>query len=521
MDRTRPSVDTRTHLRAALDRLARGVARRFEIDRRALAAFRIAVGTLLLADLGLRSRDLAAFYTDAGVLPREALFSTYGNVYSLHAISGEAWVQSLLFVLAGAFALAMTVGYRTRVATVASWLLLSSLQLRNPLVLNSGDALLRMLVFWGIFLPLDDHWAVGAERSDCDRSPAVSIATVALLCQVVLMYATNAVHKTRSDAWTSGEALVYVFTADQFTILLGDLIGNLLGELRALLEAFTILWVALLLAAPLLIVLTGKARTALATVFVGMHLGMVVTLDIGLFPLVVVAGLLPFYPPVVWEAVESLVARPRVADALRPRLRRIARPAKTLDRPERVKLSGRLGSPQLLARIRAGCVRGLPYVCFALVLTSNAVAVDYAEVPDVADPAVEAADQNWQMFAPNPVRTTRWFAAPGVLADGSEVDVLHGSQVELDRPPNVADTYPTFRWRKYLSNVRSTDDGEYRAALGSYLCDRWNREHETRIVEVTIYALHERTDPYDGSTSAGKTKLGEYECSGGPSRSDG
>jgi len=144
-----PSASTvRSRLTAAVRRLAAAVAARVSVDLRALAAFRIGLGALVIADLLLRSRSLTAFYTDYGVLPRRAFFSDYSGNYSLHALSGEPWAVGLLFALAGAFALALVVGYRTRLVTLVSWVLLVSLHARNPMVLNSGDTLLRMLLFW-------------------------------------------------------------------------------------------------------------------------------------------------------------------------------------------------------------------------------------------------------------------------------------------------------------------------------------------------------------------------------------
>ncbi|WP_132058622.1 HTTM domain-containing protein [Halorussus amylolyticus] len=518
-------------LAALADRLSAGVARRFEVDYRALAAFRIAVGGLVVADLLLRSRDLVAFYTDAGVLPRRALFADYSGAYSFHALSGEAWVQVVLFALAGGFAFALVVGYRTRTATVASWLLLVSLHIRNPMVLNSGDTLLRMLLLWSIFLPLDERWSVaalrnGGERSDDsadagrDRAPVASVATAALLVQVVLMYVTNAIHKFRGEAWVDGEALVYIFSADHFTILL----GNVLAEYHALLEVASYLWLGLIVVSPLLLVLTGIPRAVLATVFVGMHLGMLVTLRIDLFPLVVVAGLLAFYPPAVWDAVARLAAR--LAPADRDVLDALARWASVLPSTSaRDSASALVRAPTLprgstvggvASRGRAACFALIPYVLLALVVMSNAEAVDYTEAPDIAESALDTvqADQSWQMFAPYPTRSTRWFAAPADLESGERIDAFDGSAVDLDRPERVERTYPTSRWRKYLSNVRSADNRNHRSYLGRYLCDRWNRHHDDDIESVTIHYLYEVSDPYEGTTSDGKRTLIEYECGG-------
>jgi len=124
------------------------VADRVAVDGRALGALRIALGLLLLADLVLRARFLGAFYTDAGVFPRALLVERYPTIstFSLHALSGGLWWQVALFVGAGLAALSLLVGYRTRLATVASLLLLVSLHARNPLVLNAGDSLLRRLL---------------------------------------------------------------------------------------------------------------------------------------------------------------------------------------------------------------------------------------------------------------------------------------------------------------------------------------------------------------------------------------
>lgn len=97
----------------------------------------------MIVGLLRRTWHLAAFYTDAGVLPREALFADYnGSVYSPHTLSGEPCAQ-LLFGNTAAVALALVVGYRSRIATILTWLLLVSLHARSPHVLNGGDVLLR------------------------------------------------------------------------------------------------------------------------------------------------------------------------------------------------------------------------------------------------------------------------------------------------------------------------------------------------------------------------------------------
>ena len=540
MSRTLLPATARSRLSAARRRFVALVAARASVDLRALAAFRIGLGALLIAELIRRSRSLTAFYTDAGVLPRSALFADYSEVYSLHALSGDPWVVASLFAVAGAVALALLVGYRTRLATVVSWLLLLSLQARNPMVLNAGDALLAMLLFWGVFLPLGARWSVDAirraeaENLGDDATPETghslggprgtafaTVASLGVLLQMLVMYVTNGIHKLEGDLWMGGEAVAYVMQADHFTYHL----GNQIAAFPALLRAATYAWVVLLFASPLLILLTGYARAAVASLFVGMHLGMAVTMRIDLFPVIAVVGFVPFYQTPVWDAAARAVGRFGPASALdrwRATLASVGGTVASLDasvsRPTR---SGRLAG--LAGGVRAGARRvrplfstAVPVFFVVLIVLSSAQSVGYGEVPDPGEEVLETVemDQHWQMFAPEPVRTARWFAAPGVLENGSKRDVLHDGEVSMDRPPDVDATYPTARWRKYLTSVYSTTNAKHRSYLAHYICAEWSRTHATEVENVTVYQLYERTDPYNGSVrAANEFELIEYDCS--------
>ncbi|MCB0386621.1 MAG: hypothetical protein KDD43_14610, partial [Bdellovibrionales bacterium] len=157
----------------------------FGLDLRSLALFRVSLGLLIIADLINRGRYLVAHYTDFGVLPRHALLEYFANKWhvSLHLAGGSEGFQAFLFAVAFIFALMLMVGYRTRLATIVSWVLLVSLQLRNPMVLQGGDALFKMLVFWAMFLPLGAKFSVDSAlsgvQSKIDR-PFLSMGSVGL-----------------------------------------------------------------------------------------------------------------------------------------------------------------------------------------------------------------------------------------------------------------------------------------------------------------------------------------------------
>jgi len=105
----------RDRVRAVLEAL-------FGVDVRSLALFRCGLAIALLIDLAERARWLRANYTDSGVLPRVLLPARPEAVFpSAHALGGSLWFEALLFALAGAFALMLLVGWRTRAAQIASW----------------------------------------------------------------------------------------------------------------------------------------------------------------------------------------------------------------------------------------------------------------------------------------------------------------------------------------------------------------------------------------------------------------
>ncbi|WP_328764066.1 HTTM domain-containing protein [Haloarcula salinisoli] len=467
-----------------LDAVRAAIARRLAIDRRALAAFRVALALVVLVDLARRLPDVRAFYTDAGVLPRSVLatlYPGYGAV-SLHALSGGLVVQLALFALAGVAALALLVGYRTRLATVVSLVLLVSLQLRNPLVLNSGDVLLRRLLFWAAFLPLGSRWAVDSgERTNSSGATdrVVGLATAGLLAQVVVVYLTNAVVKFRADVWLRGDAVRYAFQLDHFTVLLGDVIA---GWTPAV-QFAAWLWLALLVCSPLLVVLTGRARAALVGAFAAIHAGMVVTMQLGVFPLVSLAGLVPLLPGWVWDRVEARV----------PVTRR-------LPRLPRTPLARRVPALTALARTLAA-------LCLVALVVVNAVGLGVVGAP--AGTPDQVTERSWDMFAPSPPRATWWVLAPANLTSGERVNAITGEPFDASRPPEVAEMHRNERWRKFFADAKR--EPQLRQSLARHLCTRWNRTHDSGMTDVQLWHMSERTD-LDGPESVERERLGSYRC---------
>lgn len=476
---------SRTRRGRLLTRVVETLHGRLGVDPRALAALRVSLGLLVLADLALRARDLTAFYTDVGVLPRSLLVELYPTVgrLSLYTLSGAAAWQATLFAVTAAVAVALVVGYRSRLAALLLFVLLLSLHTRNLAVLNAGDSLLRRLLLWGALLPLGARWSLNPDAGS-GTGRVVSLATAGMLAQVVAVYVVNAVVKLRGEAWPAGTAVRYVFGMDALTTEL----GALLAGKSALLAIGTYAWLGLVVAAPLLFVVTGWRRTALVAAFAGGHLFMFATLELGIFPFVSLAGLLSFLPSTVWDRLEAVLADARV----RPVTVQLGRPD-----------SGR----PLLGRADRPVTRTVAALLFVFVLVWNAAAVGVVAVP-AATASVDPEERRWDMFAPEPHATDAWYVPVGTTTDGKQVDALRGSAPAFEvKDPGT--TYPTHRWYVYLTDLRRTPG--LRPGLVDYLCTRWNRTHTSNLVKVDLIVVTQSVrlgapDPTD------RRSVGNYDC---------
>jgi predicted DCC family thiol-disulfide oxidoreductase YuxK len=278
------------------------------LDLRCLSLFRIGLGALIVGDLVWRARDLRAFYTDFGVLPRAALLDRFAGpwIISVHSMNGTALVQALLFLVAGVFGLMLFVGYRTRLAAIASWALLISLQSRNPVVLQGGDVLLRMLAFWAMFVPLNAYFSVDRALDTSGARPPQRVCTAgtfALMGQVALLYGFSALLKRSPEWWTEGSAVYFALSLDQFSTS----VGRFLLHFPHLLRSLTYLTLAIELIAPALLfspVWSGPARAAGIVLLVLLQLGLAASMHLGPFPVIALVALIPLVPTWVWARRE-------------------------------------------------------------------------------------------------------------------------------------------------------------------------------------------------------------------------
>ncbi len=278
----------------------------FGFDLRSLAAFRVGLALVILADLFTRLGDLTAHYTDLGVLPRSAL---EGGIlkpwyWSIHLISGQPVVQFLIFLTAILVTLCLLVGYRTRLATIACWALIVSMHNRNPALIFAADDVLRAILFWAMFLPLGSAYSLDSAFNNSPKplpKRVVSGATIALLVQQCFIYIFSAAFKTQSPTWFPDyTAVYYALSFDQYVTH----IGRFLLNFPPLLSISTAITLVLEWIGPLFLLIPNNlVRLFTVLTFIGLHAGFGLTLNIGIFPFLSIATWLVFLPSSFWDGL--------------------------------------------------------------------------------------------------------------------------------------------------------------------------------------------------------------------------
>lgn len=275
------------------------------VDPAPMAALRVLVGLLAAGWALSLLPDAAAFLGPDSLQP------------GLPPVSGGAWVVPLgppllaptVLLLA---AVALVLGWRTRVASVFVAVLLLAVQRRDPWVLNSGDLLLRELALFVALMPAGETWSLDARRRGVSRPRAPWALRLAQL-QVSALYLSSVWAKVRGEAWNDG-------TAVGSALQIGDLQRLVLPDAltQSLLLSGVLTYASLAVELALAVCLwLPRARWPAMLAGVALHLGIEATLLVGWFSLAVVSSYVVFVPAEhlrrAGDAVRSRVLRRRPA----------------------------------------------------------------------------------------------------------------------------------------------------------------------------------------------------------------
>ena len=289
------------------------IARIFTLDLRSLALFRVALGTLVIVDLVRRAIDLRAHYTDFGVLPRADMLEYYKTAgkWTIHLFTGGWQGMAVIFVIHALFALAMLLGYRTKIATFVTFALTVSLHHRNPLVLQGGDAVVRMALFWAMFVPLGARFSID-EALDPERPRPrpglVTIGTACLMLQAVILYEFTGFLKLHPVWHTDMTGVRFALSLESFATWF----GHQLLAFPLLMKAASLLTIICELVGPVLALMPfwgGRIRLFAAISFMAFHLLLLEpAMRLGYFTWAGATLWLAWLPAIFWDKLNARVA---------------------------------------------------------------------------------------------------------------------------------------------------------------------------------------------------------------------
>ena len=124
-------------------------------------------------------------------------------------------------------------------------------------------------------------------------------------------------------------------------------------------------------------------------------------------------------------------------------------------------------------------------------------------------------DQTWNMFAPFPSRADGWVVYPGVLEDGSTVDVLRPERpLNWDKPPFISQTHENVRWHTMRWRIWEKEFAANRLHYGKYLCRDWNVRAKSgkHLLNFEMTHVQEMSPPPGGERKAERVVIWRHSC---------
>jgi hypothetical protein len=278
---------------------------------------RVAFGLVATAWTLSLAPDLMTFFSRSGVVPVQPSHPFWIGVLSPAA---PDWAVYLAWAGLLVSAVALTIGYHARLASVLVFVGILSFERRNPFVFNAGDLLLRNLAIFLMFAPTGAALSIDSWRRVRQRLvefPARAQWAVRLIqIQLVVVYAETVWAKLRGAPWRNGAAVSYALRLDQYVrfrmpsfITTSAILSHLMtwGTLAVEGSIVVLVW-------------NRRTRPWVLGAGVLMHVAIAVNIMIGFFTMAMLIAYLSFVPPETMERlVARFAARPTVARGIRAR----------------------------------------------------------------------------------------------------------------------------------------------------------------------------------------------------------
>ena len=441
-----------------------GIARLFanvrsaaQLDRESIAAFRIAAGFVMVADALLRSRDFWLFFSPEGIFPLDILQKYLEpGCWSLNFLNEALWWQGAMLVAEAVAGLSLMVGYLSSVSCFMAWVIWTSILRRTEPAANAGDFWMACLLYWGMFLPLGDMLSIDSLLKKKTKHTTRSLASAAFLSQVLAMYLYAGISKLQGD-WLNGSAVGYVLSVHDH----GTWVGEFLNASKITTGFLTISTLLLEIGGPFLFLFCGNrsARRLIALSFILFHIGIWITLSVGLFSPIGITAWLALMP---WHT-------------------------------KRTQPDTESQEPSGNRRPFFQCAEGIPNCVVIVSLFVAGLALFYnvsgngQKRPSWITMAINALvlEQPWGVFGQVGPQE-QWVTGKASLKDSSVIDLLRqGSPFNAVRPSGGFSSLPNHRWHKIFWELPKTRQEPLRESVAAGLVADWNRRYpESKSVQT-------------------------------------
>lgn len=257
------------------------------------ALLRITTAAVLLLDQCLTMLPHLNVLYGRGSAGAPSLFAWMFERPNLHwsLLQGIADPQavSLHFHIWMAATLGLLLGWNTRLCAIVTWVMAISFTNANVYAINAGDHIRGMVLLYLMLIPCGAVWSVDSYRmrNTTLGSPAYMVPPWALrllLIQLAFMYCASGLCKLSGQNWLAGNSLHYVLRDLSLTRFSAEVFP--LPYCVTRLATWSVLFWELLF--PVLVYFRRTRLTALVA-GVMMHAGIFVTMELGCFPLYLLA----------------------------------------------------------------------------------------------------------------------------------------------------------------------------------------------------------------------------------------
>ena len=420
-------------------------------------------------------------------MPRAyALSNMNTNAFSAHVMGGSWGFEAFLFLITAVFATGLMVGYRTRLCTFMTWLLLCSMHNRNLFLLNAGDRFFALCLFWCLFLPLGACYSVDSrQKSRLLPHPQVSsMGTFGYLMQIIFFYSFAGFLKTDPVWTTNGTGIYYALNVEQF----GTPLAHTLLQFPALTHflTFATLWVERF--GPLLILSpfwTIQARLAALMALGLFHICLLFVMSLQFFH---------------WICLASLIAL--IPSALLDKILGPFPPEQFNQKKEYMPLVLSLLGAFFIVYIFFWNMDGLENSKYKM--PKQMIWVGY----------LFNINQHWGMYAPKPMTDDGWYVFPGKLRNGNIVDANTEKPVAWRQPASLVDYGEDHRWILFHLYIWDQSNALFRVPYARYLCREWNTHHplNQELLGLDMTYMEKDTQPNYQKPLIHPVVILSYDC---------